>query len=504
MASPGTWRVGSREHYLDNNVNNTKEAYFKSHKGLIFACCYTIYAFYILTRKSFTYSMPFLMDEFLLSKIDLGWIASSFAICYGASKFFLALFRSNQPSKFLCIGLLGCALANIIFALSTELNMFIFAWSLNAIFQGTGWLQCTALLRAWFPQEEVGLYWSLLSTSSNVASALAPFIFHTMTYYAGSWQSCFFLLSFLTVGLASYCYSVLQDRPPVVQNSIVPEVKKKTPTSPRQSPRKKANNIASGNVAAWADKTSEYTSIDTSTVSEITETKEQTTSYFSLLRIRVFWICVLMSTLANVAKATVDNWAQLYFTIEKGRDDLAAGAILSSFEAGGIIGSILCGYFSDLLVKRAGKHMDGHARFPIVITCSLIAACACHALHIFSDASNSTLIDHITMFFFGTGLYGIICLLGLVTFECLPEHLTVPANAATALSSQIGGFLGGAPISYIARANSFATAFVVLEVVLVVLTIGLSTELALYLGGDTGPGYLTGVKLLLSKPKKIS
>jgi OPA family sugar phosphate sensor protein UhpC-like MFS transporter len=88
---------------------------------------YIGYAFYYLTRKSFTFAIPSMLEEgFSLS--ELGMLGSILSITYGISKFVsgIAGDKSN-PRYFMSFGLILTGIFNIGFGLSTT-------WVLLAVF----------------------------------------------------------------------------------------------------------------------------------------------------------------------------------------------------------------------------------------------------------------------------------------------------------------------------------------------------------------------------------
>ena len=83
------------------------------------------YAIFYFVRKNFSMAMPYFNQELGYSKTDLGMILFSFSIIYGLGKFVNGAFADRaNPRFFMAIGLLGSAIVNIFFGLSSSLLFF--------------------------------------------------------------------------------------------------------------------------------------------------------------------------------------------------------------------------------------------------------------------------------------------------------------------------------------------------------------------------------------------
>src|SRR3989338_3666483 len=81
-----------------------------------FYSMYIGYAFFYITRKSFTFAMPAMMVDLGFTKTDLGILGSVLYITYGLSKFISGVMsdRSN-PRYFMAFGLILTGFLNIFF-----------------------------------------------------------------------------------------------------------------------------------------------------------------------------------------------------------------------------------------------------------------------------------------------------------------------------------------------------------------------------------------------------
>ena len=98
---------------------------------------FTGYGFYSLLRKSFSVSVPFMRVSLGLSKADVGYIATSFSVAYGISKFIGGVVSDFLPPDALfAVGLFFAALSNLLFSFSTNAPLLCMLWFLNGTVQG--------------------------------------------------------------------------------------------------------------------------------------------------------------------------------------------------------------------------------------------------------------------------------------------------------------------------------------------------------------------------------
>ncbi len=136
---------------------------------------YVGYAVYYLTRKSFNYVMPEMLQDLGFTIADVGLISTLFYFMYGASRFISGVLSdAANPRYFMGIGLILTGVLNILFGVSSSLFALIVLWIANAFFQGWGWAPCAKLLTSWYSRNERGFWWAACNTSHNVGGAVIP------------------------------------------------------------------------------------------------------------------------------------------------------------------------------------------------------------------------------------------------------------------------------------------------------------------------------------------
>ena len=109
------------------------------------------YALFYFTRKSFNAAVPDILTSGVLTRSDIGLLATLFYITYGLSKFVSGIVSDRSNARyFMGIGLIATGVVNILFGFSTSLWAFAVLWALNAFFQGWGSPVCARLLTAWY------------------------------------------------------------------------------------------------------------------------------------------------------------------------------------------------------------------------------------------------------------------------------------------------------------------------------------------------------------------
>lgn len=91
------------------------------------------YALFYFTRKSFNAAAPEILASGILTRSDIGLLATLFYITYGVSKFVSGIVSDRSNARyFMGIGLIATGVVNILFGFSTSLWAFALLWALNA------------------------------------------------------------------------------------------------------------------------------------------------------------------------------------------------------------------------------------------------------------------------------------------------------------------------------------------------------------------------------------
>ena len=109
-------------------------------KRFIFLVSYVTYALLYLARLNFSVVMPILIEEFGFSKFSLGLIGGAFSFSYAVGQFVHGqLVEKYGPRRIILIGLLLSSLMNFLFGYVDALVLFIIVWAINGFAQAAGW-----------------------------------------------------------------------------------------------------------------------------------------------------------------------------------------------------------------------------------------------------------------------------------------------------------------------------------------------------------------------------
>jgi len=375
----------------------------------VFVGMYLGYAFYYFTRKSFTFAMPALQSELGLEKWELGLLGSILSISYGASKFVSGILadRSN-PRYFMAMGLIVTGIFNICFGLSSVFWLFAVFWGLNGWFQGWGWAGCAKLLTHWYSQSERGRWWSIWNTSHNVGGSLIPIVVPVCAQLFG-WRYSMLVPGMIGIAAGLFLIYCLRDTP---HSMGLPSIEKHRGDYP------------SGKGAELERKESG---------------REILFEY--VLRNKFIWVLAFASFFVYVIRMAINDWSMLYLIEAKGYASLEAGLCVCWFEIGGVFGSLVAGWGSDLLFK--GRRNPVNAIFVAAILILLIS------FRFF--VAPSYLLDAAFLFLFGFFIFGPQMLLGMAAAELSHKHAAATATGFAGIFAYLGAAAAGAPLGAITK-----------------------------------------------------
>jgi OPA family sugar phosphate sensor protein UhpC-like MFS transporter len=387
-----------------------------------FYSMYLGYAFYYLSRKSFTFAMPALKADLGFRNDELGILASVFAVVYGISKFTSGILadRSN-PRYFISVGLILTGIFNICFGMSSSLWAFILFWGLNGWFQGFGWPGCTRFLTNWYSQSERGRWWGFTNTSHNVGGAAIPLIVGYCLYYF-DWRSAMYIPGLLCILLGLFLINRLRDTP---QSIGLPAVEVYR------------NDYAS---------------------SEKTLEKEPPLTTRETLFKYVFsnpyiWLLGLAYFFVYVVRTAVNDWSALFLVEQKAYTKMQASQIVCWFEIGGFFGSLISGWCSDWIFK--GKRGPVNLLFTLGTLGATLALKYVTVPHFWWDA--------LMLFLQGFFVFGPQMLIGIAASELANKRAAATANGFVGIFAYLGSAAAGYPLGKILQEYGWNQYFIVLS-----------------------------------------
>ncbi len=370
----------------------------------IFFGMYLGYGFYYFTRKSFTFAIPFLLEQGH-TLTQLGLLGSIFSITYGFSKFFSGILGDkSNPRYFMSLGLILTGIFNLCFGFSSTWMAFAIFWALNAWFQGWGWPGCAKLLTHWYSQSERGTWWSLWNTSHNLGGALIPLLVAFCASQFG-WRFAMFIPGVLCILTGLLLMTLLRDVP---QSMGLPPVEqfKKEPVLNEE----KAASLP---------------------------VKEILFKY--VLCNQALWLIAFAYFFVYVIRIGFNDWGMLYLIRAKGYSEMQAASSILWFEIGGFVGSLFAGWSSDWFF--------GGKRNPVNLLFTLGALFALLTLH--GNEFQSFLLDVAIIFFVGFFIFGPQMLMGMVAAELTHKKAAATSSGFAGCFAYLGAAVAGGPLGMV-------------------------------------------------------
>jgi len=366
------------------------------------------YAFYYLTRKSFTFAMPGMIEDLHFDKGDLGLLGSIISISYGISKFASGILsdRSN-PRYFMAFGLVMTGIFNIFFGLSSSFLMFAIFWGLNGWFQGFGWPPCARFLTHWYSQSERGSWWSTWNVSHNVGAFIVPWIAGFCLQYLG-WRYAMYVPGVICIFGGLFLINRLRD----------------TPQSLGLPPIEKFRNDY-GHDREGDDHERELS------------TKEILFEY--VLKNKYIWLLGIVYFFIYIVRTGVNDWTALYLLESKGYTRLGANASVSMFEVGGFFGSLCAGWASDKIFEAKRGPINVLFTLGILISISVF----------YIVPQGFTWLDSTMIFFLGFFIFGPQMMIGICAAELSHKKAAATSTGFIGCLAYIGAAFAGYPLGKI-------------------------------------------------------
>jgi sugar phosphate permease len=258
------------------------------------------YASSYLGRKGFSAVKKPLQADLGLSTFQLGLIDTGFLGAYALGQFVTGVLADRWGARRVVgLGLLGSAAACALFGLSRGAGLLIACFALNGLFQASGWPGNTRVVAEWTPTERRGLVMSRWSTCYQVGGFVATPLAVVLVFYGGL-RAAFFGPALVLAAIGALSLAVLR--------------------SPRASPS-----------VEGMDQRSRRPLADQLFVFKSSLLWFYGTSYFFIKLVRYALLF----------------WLPYYLAEVFGHSTTEAGFIASAFDAGGVVGVLAMGPWSD-------------------------------------------------------------------------------------------------------------------------------------------------------------
>ncbi|KAH9491387.1 hypothetical protein Btru_052293 [Bulinus truncatus] len=381
-----------------------------TYQKIMFVFLYVGYTSLVYVRQSVSFAAPEIAESEKLTNTDLGLIISSQQMGYTFIKFIggtLADLLDPGLTFTTCLILTG--LMSAAFTAVKSVSYFAILWFLCGMSQGPAWSACAVLLKQNFPADQIATWWSILSTSANVAGTAGPFLSQFIVASI-NWQASLLSAAMTSLGIGVMCLFFF-------------------------------NGLRSSHITA----------------NKPIDTKGRRLNLTSLFNPLLMLLSVNY-LLISVIRGACSDWGLLYIMKNKGQSHTTGSSFISCLEIGGIMGSILTGYISDFMVTKDVN--SAKPRLLIIMYLTGLQTIGMYWTIFHIDSNAHQLMINISSFLIGFGMYSAISLLGVAAMETAPENLSGTAHSVVTLGGNVGRVLAGYPLSLIATWTSWHECFV--------------------------------------------
>ncbi|MEN0657889.1 MFS transporter [Caldifermentibacillus hisashii] len=370
------------------------------------------YAAYYIVRNNFALSTPYLQEQLHLSATKIGLLSSCMLITYGVSKGVMSsLADKADPKRYMALGLLLCALVNIMMGFSTSFWLFAGLVVLLGLFQGMGVGPSFITMANWFPKKERGTVGAIWNVSHNIGGGIvAPIVGVGFAMFGNQhWQIASYQVPAAVAIVVAIIVLALVKGSPV--NEGLPELSTLYEEEKNTIVDKDKGEAAPENMNSW-----------------------QIFKNYVLTN-KNAWYVSFVDVFVYMVRFGVITWLPIYLLSVKGFTKEQMSVAFLVFEWAAIPSTLLVGYLSDKLFK-------GYRMPPAIIAMFIILGC------IFGYWQ-STSLHWITIFAATIG-----CLIYIPQFLASVQTMEIVPSFAVGSAVGLRGFM-----SYILGASLGTTLF---------------------------------------------
>lgn len=370
------------------------------------------YIAYYIVRNNFALSTPYLKEQLNLSATEVGLLSSSMLIAYGVSKGLMSsLADKANPKRYMALGLLLCAMVNIMMGFSTAFWMFAILVVFNGFFQGMGVGPSFITIANWFPRKERGTIGAIWNISHNIGGGIvAPIVGMSFAMLGSNhWQTASYQVpAAIAIVMALVILTLIKGSP--VSEGLPPLskiIKDESDSKVQQS----ADSKPPVDMSAW-----------------------QIFKNYVLFN-KNAWFVSFVDVFVYMVRFGIISWLPIYLLHVKHFTKEEMSVAFLFFEWAAIPSTLLAGYLSDKLFK-------GHRMPPAIIAMTMILICII-------GYWQSTSLHWVTIF---AAIIG--CLIYIPQFLASVQTMEVVPSFAVGSAVGLRGFM-----SYILGASLGTTLF---------------------------------------------
>lgn len=335
-----------------------QKALYNKLKWQVFTSATLGYGLYYVCRLSLNVIKKPIVDAGVLTESELGIIGSALFFSYAAGKLFNGFLADySNIKRFMAVGLLISALANLVMGFTGSFIFFAICWGVNGWVQSMGAPACIVSLSRWYTDKERGSFYGFWSTSHNIGEALTYILTAVVVSYFG-WEWGFRAAAIVGLFGAFIISIFFHD----------------TPESKGLMP---VNEDFREQHSTWAEQKGVLNNPDV-------------------------WILAFASAFMYISRYAVNSWGPYYFETAKGYSLTQANTLVAISAVCGILGTASSGFVSDKFFKGRRNKPALIAGLMNVLGLSLFLL----------GPKDLWWLDALAMVIFGLAIGALICYLG--------------------------------------------------------------------------------------------
>lgn len=321
--------------------NTTSKTHFRWVVAFMFFIVYMIAG---ADRANIGVVVPFIKEDFHLSNVDIGLLASLFYITYALVQIPIGLAYSKFGiGKILSASMILTSISTLFIGLASNVLQLKIARAVLGASEGPINIGIISIINRWFPAKEKGLATGIFMSSIKFAPAFVPPLCALIIMQWG-WREVFYIFSIPGIIIAILWLFFIKDDP--AESKYCNEQERSYITNNEET--EITNEIKS----IEAHKSNKFGLLDkfirTKKVLLLNSNKEIILSWNN-------WACAIGYGLMVGITYSIMTWVPTYLIDEKKLSILSMGLVASSPWIGAIIGNILGGLISDRVFNKRRK-----------------------------------------------------------------------------------------------------------------------------------------------------
>lgn len=340
MSEPSRIEEYENQDTAIKNYGYTNEQYavFKKYATMMLFGFALTYIFFYNGRQNMSLAIPLMIEEFGVTKADMGIVTSALFWCYGFGHLFSGRLGEIVGNKrFIFWGVVISAILNFVISFQSSLVFIAVLWGINGFAQSMAWSPGIALTNRWWPKDKRGYASGIATGASGVAQVVTYFCILAAYQISPEmgWRAAFRwpLIPMLIILVVFVIY--VKDSP---QDVKLPEF---------QEPDREAAKLEDARMKALKEKGSVY-------------------PFICLLREPKMCVFLFIIAIGGIGRYGMLTWVPTYFDEVMGMDIKSGIFAAVLLPVGQAAAFFLMPYLSDKVFK--GK------REPLLVMCGIVSA----------------------------------------------------------------------------------------------------------------------------------